>query len=298
MTVFQHTLPPGLQGNGGCHNIFNTSVGNICNAGTFDGPSALVDGSMTTFFCVDGSGDNVTIAFALSLINPPSLAQVELFLLTCPGSESTNVILYQSSNFNSGSVTLLVNAADVPCNTAQNVILCTQPPVERSAFYLLEFTSAAIKVAEVQFFSNTPSSSSPPPVLATPTTGSPPILATPTTSSPPGLTTPSTSLPPVLANNAVIGGAVGGLLGGILVILVLAVTVVAVIRRRREKAHIQDYYDYIGPPKLPRPQVIITSSNVAYTSSIEVQSMRNAALANAIPTQANAAYASSLEMQP
>ena len=78
------------------------------------------------------------------------------------------------------------------------------------------------------------------------------------------------SMPPIAgtngssdSNNAVIGGAVGGLLGGILVIFVLAVTVVAVIRRRREKAPIQNIYDYVGPPELPQPQVIITSSNVA-----------------------------------
>ena len=76
----------------------------------------------------------------------------------------------------------------------------------------------------------------------------------------------------------------GGLFGGILVVFVLAVTIVAVIRRRREKAPIQDY-DYIGPPQLPaRPQGITTSSNVAYISTI--------------PTQANTAYASTLEMQP
>ena len=72
----------------------------------------------------------------------------------------------------------------------------------------------------------------------------------------------------------------------------------AIIRKRREKAPIQDY-DYVGPPELPpRPQVIITSSNVAYTSSNAIQGMRNPVFANTIQTQANTAYASVLEMQP
>ena len=96
----------------------------------------------------------------------------------------------------------------------------------------------------------------------------------------------------------IIGGVVGGLLGGILLVFILAVTAVAIIRKRREKAPIQDY-DYVGPPELPRrPQVIITSSNVAYTSNNAIQGMRNAASANTIQTQANTAYASVLEMQP
>ena len=122
-------------------------------------------------------------------------------VFTCPRNECTNVLLYSSSNFNSGSVTLLANATDVPCSTAHNVALCMQPPAaaEGSAFYLLEFTNAAIKVAEVQFFDSMPSSSCPPPVLATPATSSPPDLATPATSPPPDLATPATSPPPDLA---------------------------------------------------------------------------------------------------
>ena len=89
----------------------------------------------------------------------------------------------------------------------------------------------------------------------------------------------------------------GGLLGGILVAIVLAVTVVVVIRGRHENSPTQDY-DYVGPPELPPPRskVIITSSNVAYASNIDVQG--NTTSASDIQTQANTAYASSLEIQP
>ena len=203
MTVFQHTLPPGLRGDGGCRNKLSD---NVCNTNTPAGPSFLVDGSMTTLFDVDGSEDSVTTAFALSNINPPSIARVEVSLLTCPQSENTNVILYSSLNFNSGPFTPLVNAAGVPCSTAQNVTLSLQPPVVGSGFYLLEFTNAAMNVAEVQFMlcSTSPPPVTPanlPPFLATPTTSPPPVLATPTTSSQPILPMPS---PSFLATNSVL----------------------------------------------------------------------------------------------
>ena len=193
MTVAQHTLPPGLQDDGGC----NIEVeDNVCN--TFLGTSALVDGSMTSSFCVNGSADSVSIAFALSGVTPPSIARVEVSLLTCPGSESTNVILYSLSFFrDSESDMPLTNSMDVLCSTAQNVTLSLQPPVQ--GFFLLEFSNAAIKVAEVQFFDNTPSSSCPPPVLAT---SPPPVLTTPTTSRPPVLAEPTTSSPPVPATDS------------------------------------------------------------------------------------------------
>ena len=84
----------------------------------------------------------------------------------------------------------------------------------------------------------------------------------------------------------------GGLLGGILVAIVLAVAVVVVIRGRHKKAPIQDY-DYVGPPELPPiSQVIITSANVAYAE------IRSSTASASIQTQANTAYASSLEIQP
>ena len=70
----------------------------------------------------------------------------------------------------------------------------------------------------------------------------------------------------------------------------------AAIRRRREKVPIEDH-DYVDPPELPWPREIITSSNVAYASSIEIRGMRNAAFDKIIETQANTAYASRLEMQ-
>ena len=200
MTVAQHTLPPGLQGDGGCRNK-PSLTSNVCNT-VIAGPSALVDGSMTTLFCVNGIensvNESVTIDFALFRLansNPLSIAQVELSLLTCPGSESTNVILYGQSHFNSDPNTLLVNVSGVLCNTAQNVSLFLKPPVEEQ-FFLLMFTTAAIKVAGVQFFDKTPSSSCPPPLLATPTTSPPPVLAMPSTSSPPVQATKSVLSPP------------------------------------------------------------------------------------------------------
>ena len=122
MPVFQHTLPPGLQGEGGCRNKPLPS-GIVCSTNTIYGPSALVDGNMTSFFSVNGSEDSVTIAFAFSAINPPTIAGVEVSLLTCPGSESTNVILYSASDFNSDPFTPLVNATGIPCSTPQNIAL-------------------------------------------------------------------------------------------------------------------------------------------------------------------------------
>lgn len=80
MPVFHHTLPPGLQDDGGCHNKLSD---HICNTNTPAGPSFLVDGCMTTLFGVDGREDSVTIAFAFSAENPPSIARVKVFLLTC-----------------------------------------------------------------------------------------------------------------------------------------------------------------------------------------------------------------------
>lgn len=86
----------------------------------------------------------------------------------------------------------------------------------------------------------------------------------------------------------------GGLLAGVLFIVLI--TGVVVNRRRREKAAIHDH-EYIDPSHAQRSQVIPTSLNVAYVSSVEIQGVCNPAFENTISTRANTAYASQLERQ-
>ena len=109
---------------------------------------------------MDGDEGNVTIGFAFSISDPPSIARVELSLFICPSSVTSNISLYSSPrpnpfDFSRDSVGLLASVMDVPCSSAQNVTLCVEPPATGDQFYFLEFTNLDIEVAEVQFFNNT-----------------------------------------------------------------------------------------------------------------------------------------------
>ena len=148
---------------------------------------------------MDGDEGNVTIGFALNITHPPSIARVELSLFTCPSSVTSNISLYSSprprpSVFSRDSVALLASVMNIPCSSAQNVILCVEPPATGDQYYFLEFTNPNIEVAEVQFFDKTlvDISSSPLPLLATACVFSPPSLGI-VVSTPVSTTTPSMS---------------------------------------------------------------------------------------------------------
>ena len=163
---------------------------------------------------MDSDEGNVTIGFAFSIIDPPSVARVELSLFTCPSSVTSNISLYSSPRpgpfvFSRDLVALLASVMDIPCSSAQNVTLCVEPPATGDQFYFLEFTNPDIEVAEVQFFNNTlvDISCSPLPLLATTSVFSPPslgkVVSTPVFSPPP----PSVSTKPM--SNTCVGAPVG-----------------------------------------------------------------------------------------
>ena len=182
------------------------------------------------------------------------------------------------SVFSRDSVALLASVMDKPCSSAQNVILCVEPPAIGQQFYFLEFTNPDIEVAEVQFFDNTlvDITCSPLPLLAMTSVFSPPslriVVSTPAFSPP----LPSVSTKPM--SNTCVGAPVGcGVAAFIMIASVVAHAAICICRLkwRNQTVRISGTYDEVRvydtitePVGGSRNDSIQMRANEAYSSHL------------------------------